>query len=573
MRRPKRCCDFAILDGLPGACGSRYHPSVRPRLAVSVVLTAVGLPLGLARAQPNPPETQRVEVVCDGSRRAPASMAEPLRHELERRLAALEQLVGFVLPSAAPRCRVEVFGDELAARAATRTMPGRELVGCGALDRATGRIVVLRSPDLDVARPVAVAAVVWWVEQRMAPVDLRGLGGEWLAHGLAHLLVARAGEPCDTFLVRGGLFAPVRCHAGQFEAAAAGMARDGTLPALSALLQTAGDDLDFDQLATATAFVAWLERTGHEAQTGPAAVRRSLLQRLVDALRAGDPAAAALPALFGVDLAEIERRFRSDLVAAAGDAGSKGKAKSAGPRPTHPHAAIFVYGREPVPARHRKVVAAALAARAGSLTSAFRTVDGAPLLQLGPVDHGVNFWRRGRMGKAIDQAWPFVVVLEYALDGRPEAFLDCFRRAAGSPGDGGWMLDPNLDFVLHHNAQIATDQDERFGYLAIPDTPTGTHVGGTEFVHRGRIRWADGRQAHLGVATRLAPVRTGPAERWAFEQRWLVDWCVTEWSRASGAVACGPLDDPTRQLAIWGTARVLDFPEIPPGMRAGRGRD
>ena len=239
----------------------------------------------------------------------------------------------------------------------------------------------------------------------------------------------------------------------------------------------------------------------------------------------------------------------------------------------HPHAAIYVYVRQPVPERHRKVVAAALATRAASLTSAFRVVDGAPSLELGPVDDCVNFWKGGRIGKAIDHAWPFVVVLEYDRGGGPEAYLDSFRRSTGKRHDGGWMLDPNLDFVAHHNAQLTTDLDERFGYLAIPDTPTGSHVGNTEFVHRGRVRWADGRTAWLGVWTQLEPMRRPPVDAWGARHRWLVDWRVTDRSAADGVTGCGPLLDPERTLAIWGTARVLDFPVVPAGLRAGRGRD
>lgn len=537
------------------------------------MLAAFALLAEPVRSQvPQEPGAQRVLVTCDGSRNCPAESAAPLQQQLEAQLVALEALVGWPLPPATPPLRVEVFGDRPAAEVGARSRLGRELVGCGGLDRLQGRIVVLSA--VEVARVVRVAAVVWWVERLVAPGDLHALGGDWLAHGIAHLLVAQAGEPCETFLVRGALFPAVRCHGGDFWKGSAEMLARDQLPSLASLLETAGDDLDLDQHAAATSFVDWLTRTRLAPSTGAAEAQQpSTLSRLVALLRAGRPAAEALPKACGADLATIERRWRDDLAAAVPQGGRGKPAEGTKARPSHPHAAIFVYTRQPVADRHRKVVVAALAARAATLTSAFRTVDGGPVVELGPVDDHVNFWKRGRLGKSIDHAWPFVVVLEYALDGQPEAYLDCFRRGAGPRHDGGWMLDPNLDFVAHHNAQIATDQDERFGYVAIPDTPTGTHVGQTEFVHRGRVRWADGRQARLGVWTRLEPVRRPPVDAWGATHRWLVDWRVTDRSKAGGITGCGPLLDPERTLAIWGTARVLDFPEVPSGMRAGRGRD
>lgn len=521
---------------------------------------------------PPEPGALRVLVTCDGSRNCPAESAAALQQQLEARLVALETLVGWPLPPATPPLRVEVFGDRPAAEVGARSLLGRELVGCGGIDRAKGRIVVQAGGEF--VRTVHVAAVVWWVERLVAPGDLRALGGDWLAHGLAHLLVAQAGEPCEGFLVREALHPLVRCHGGDFLVGAAAMLARSQLPSLASLLETAGDDLDLDQHAAATSLVAWLARSGAAARTGGGDAHvASATSRLVALLRAGRRVVEALPQACGEDLATIERRWRDDLAEAAPQGGRGKPADGTKERPTHPHAAIFVYTRQPVAERHRKVVAAALAARAATLTSAFRTADGGPVVELGPVDDNVNFWKRGRLGKSVDHAWPFVVVLEYALDDEPEAYLDCFRRTVGPRHDGGWLLDPNLDFVAHHNAQIATDQDDRFGYLAIPDTPTGDHVGQTEFVHRGRIRWADDRRAWLGVWTRLEMVRRPPVDSWGATHRWLVDWRVTDRSKAGGITGCGPLLDPERTLAIWGTARVLDFPEVPPGMRAGRGRD
>lgn len=537
-----------------------------------MLATAALLAEPIRSQAPKEPVAARVLVTCDGSRNCPAESAAPLQQQLAAQLAALEALVGWPLPPATLPLRVDVFGDRSAGEVGSRSLLGRELLGCGGLDRPQGRIVVLSA--VEVVRVVQVPAVVWWVERLVAPADLHALGGDWLAHGLAHHLLLRAGGTCENFLVRGALFPTVRCHGGDFLKGAAAMLARDQLPSLVSLLETAGDDLDLDQHAAATSLVDWLVRTSVAPSTGAVDAQvPSPLARLVALLRAGRPAVEALPKACGADLATIERRWRDDLASALPQ-GARGKAaEGTTARPTHPHAAIFVYTRQPVAERHRKVVAAALAARAATLTSAFRMAEGGPVVELGPVDDNVNFWKRGRLGKPIDHAWPFVVVLEYALDDKPEAYLDCFRRAAGSRHDGGWMLDPNLDFVAHHNAQIATDQDERFGYLAIPDTPTGTHVGQTEFVHRGRVRWADGRQARLGVWTRLEMVHRPPVDNWGATHRWLVDWRVTDRSKAGGIIGCGPLLDPERTLAIWGTSRVLDFPEVPTGMRAGRGRD
>lgn len=516
--------------------------------------------------------TPHVLVVGDAPRGAGPSTLQALAERLEQHRRELEERLGATLPGDAPLCRIQLCSERAAAEAAMRTQLGPELVGVGGLDRPSTRIVVWAGVGDHAPRVAAVAALVAWSERLLAPIDVDAAGAAWLVHGLAQLQLARSGATCDSFVVRDALCTLARCHGGDFVVAAATLAHAGRLPSLSALLQTAGDDFDFDQHVAATALVDWLSQTGGFGQTGPAEGRSaSALQHVVAQLRAGKAASEALSVVFHEPLADVERRWHEALLAGVNQP-RRPPGGAPAVRPTHPRAAMYVYVREPVRPRHQRVVAAALAARAAALTSAFRTVDNAPQIALGPVDRGANFWKRGSLGKPIDHAWPFVVVLEYELAGGPQAFVDCFRRATGSRHDGGWMLDPNVDFVAHHNKQLATDQDDRFGYVAIPDTPTGTHVGGSEFVHRGRVQWADGRVARLGVWTQLEPMRQRPEAEWAAQHRWLVDWRVTARSAAAGATGCGPLARPERELAIWGTSRVLDLPEVPVGVRAGTGR-
>lgn len=517
-------------------------------------------------------KTAHVVALGERDRSRAVDSLQPVADQLESHVRAIEELLGVSLPAGVPACRVQLCRERTDAVAAMRSQIGRELVGAGGIDRASGRIVVWDGSGSPGLRLATLAAVAFWTERLLDPIDADAAGAAWLVHGAAHLRLARSGETCDCFLVRDALFPLVRCHGGDFATAVATMARAGRLPTLTALLRTAGDDFDFDQHAAAMALVGWLAGRGGFAQTGQVEVRgATALQHVVAQLRAGKSASEALAAVFREPLADVERRWREALL--AGQPQEK-QPRGDGPaeRPTHPRAAMFVYVRDPVLPRHRRVVDAALAARAASLTSAFRTVDNAPQVALGPVERGANFWKRGRLGKPIDHAWPFVVVLEYELAGGPQAFVDCFRRATGSRHDGGWLLDPNVGYVEHHNLQLATEQDERFGYVAIPDTPTGTHVGGSEFVHRGRVQWADGRVAHLGVWTQLEPLRQRDEVEWEAQHRWLVDWRVTSRSASAGATDCGPLARPERELAIWGTPRVLDLPEVPMGVRAGTGR-
>jgi hypothetical protein len=47
---------------------------------------------------------------------------------------------------------------------------------------------------------------------------------------------------------------------------------------------------------------------------------------------------------------------------------------------------------------------------------------------------------------------------------------------------------------------------------------------------------------------------------------------VTKSNAKLGALDDGPLDDPERELAVWGSERVFRFPAMPPGLVPGRGR-
>jgi hypothetical protein len=246
------------------------------------------------------------------------------------------------------------------------------------------------------------------------------------------------------------------------------------------------------------------------------------------------------------------------------------------PRPgagsAHPHAALLVYTEARFRARHATVVAKALQQRWRAHTSGWQRVDGKPRLEVGPVSESAGQWHGDELVKAIDRTWPFVVVLEYHGEGAPEAYLDCFRRPVGQKGDDGWLLDPGVGYVEHHNAQIVTAQDDRSAYLAVPDTPTGSHVGGSEYVIRARVRWADGRRAQLGWWMSFDAPKGEDVARWRANQVSLVDWRVVASTPKLGATQVAPVDDPDRELAVWGTDRVLRFPAIPPGVTPGRGR-
>ena len=181
-------------------------------------------------------------------------------------------------------------------------------------------------------------------------------------------------------------------------------------------------------------------------------------------------------------------------------------------------------------------------------------------------------WQHGKIEKPMDRAWPFVAVLEYEGRGKPEAFVDWFRRDRGSRSDGAWVLDPSLGYAEHINKIAVCHQDERWCYMALVDTPTGRHVGGLEIVVRGRVRWADGRRVQKGWWLWLeAPDGKGP-EVWRAPSTPLVDWRVTGTTDSLGIVATAPVADPDHELAVWGTDTVFRLPDVPATVMPCRGR-
>lgn len=239
---------------------------------------------------------------------------------------------------------------------------------------------------------------------------------------------------------------------------------------------------------------------------------------------------------------------------------------------THPHATLYLYTRPLLRPRHTTIVQQALQRRYEAHTSGWQKHDGKPVLAIGPVGRSAGFWHRDELVKDIARTWPFVAVLEYDGDGKPEAFVDWFRRPRSSRSDDGWLLDPGVDYANHINAEVVTGQDAKWCYLAVPDTPTGDHVGNSEFVIRARVRWADGHEARLGWWIWFEAPKTRGTDDWFVEQTPLCDWRVARSTPKLGAVDVGDLDDPQRQLAVWGSDRVFTFPPMPAGLTPGRGR-
>lgn len=235
-----------------------------------------------------------------------------------------------------------------------------------------------------------------------------------------------------------------------------------------------------------------------------------------------------------------------------------------------PHAALHIYTRPRLLARHAKIVAAAIERRVAAHTSGWRRDGGAPQFMLGPVRDGAGHWKQVTWVKPIDRAWPFAAVLEYDPRGEPEAYVDWFRRADDAQADDGWMLDPGVGYVEHINAELATSRDEHLAYLGLVDTPTGGHVGGSQFVVRARVRWADQRRVQTGWWLRFEVDRGRGEVHWRVLQAPLVDWRVTKTHPKLGIVATAPVADPDRELAVWASERVFRFPAMPVGLTAGR---
>ena len=98
----------------------------------------------------------------------------------------------------------------------------------------------------------------------------------------------------------------------------------------------------------------------------------------------------------------------------------------------HPHAALYLYTRPLFRQRHAAIVHQALVRRAAVHTSGWEKRGGKPVLAVGPVNRNAGFWHGEKLVKNIPRTWPFVAVLEYDRTGKPEAFIDWFRRAKGN---------------------------------------------------------------------------------------------------------------------------------------------
>ncbi|MEZ5965835.1 MAG: hypothetical protein R3F56_18510 [Planctomycetota bacterium] len=246
--------------------------------------------------------------------------------------------------------------------------------------------------------------------------------------------------------------------------------------------------------------------------------------------------------------------------------------RASGPPPPPRHAALHLYTRPLLRARHAAVVRMALAQRAAAHTSGWEQgADGKPVLAVGPVRDRAAHWRRDQKVKPIDRAWPFAAVLEFDGSHKAVAYVDWFRRAHDSRSPDSWMLDPNLGYVEHINREVVCHRDARFHYLALVDTPTGSHVGHSDLVVRARVDWADGASARKGWWLWFEAKNDRSVTAWTAPQVPLVDWRVVRQTPKLGIVETAPVDDRERQLAPMGTSEVFEFPEMPLGLQPCRG--
>lgn len=539
----------------------------------------------LAATTPGPQQAPgSIDVQVERIEQCPSNTSEGQRELFTARLlaahAALAHALAPTLPvSDRPTLQLTLMEQGAAARQLASERCSMELLGAGVLHADGATAVLVRDPkhdrDAELWRACVHAATLCEVAAALGESQQRTLGYGWLAVGLAHRAEREATGTIDVCFVHGVLQERLPFWGGDWSRAANELLARQQLPSLSALLATEADALDFGERVLALTLVDWLHDSplagaaptthGDGAADAP---RPTLLARLLQAGRDGRPATTALAEIGGAALDVLEQRLHEFVRRRA--------ALSTQPRPvahhaTHPHLAVYVYTREPIRERHREVVDKALQRRRDAHTSGWRNADGAPELRVGPVNRGARFWHGDEAGKNIARAWPMVVVLEYERIGQPTAYLDCFRRVSGRNDGDGWLLDPTVDFVGHHNAQYATAFDERFGYLAVPDTPTGGHVGGSEFVHRGRVRWADGSVGVVGTWTAMEAPRSRNVEPWRAVQVPLVDWLADDSTSTLGARRIVAIRDLERELAVFGTDTVFRFPEIPPGLFAGRG--
>jgi len=532
---------------------------------IAVLLCAPAL-----TAQQSVEVTITLETIADCPASARAPREQLFAQRLREAAAQTRALLGD--DEDGPAIHVAILERDDEAFALARASCQTQLQGLGVLGRPTRHVVLAPAgrarDDALLWRAAAHATSQLRIDATLPRERQQALGYGWLAAGIAHrVTLSIEGGVADAFVVGDTLHAPTLAFAGDLRAAASELLRRDRLSPLADLLRTEQDDFDLGQHVLALALVDFLADTA--APTTHGAVRVHRIARLLARARGGELAEDALPGELAADLGEIERQLHAFVRKRAPDRDAPRPAPLPHHAP-HPHAAVFVYTRPPVRARHEKVVRLALEKRHAAHTSGWQRTDDGPLVAIGPVNQKAGFWHGDELVKSIPRTWPMVAVLEYAPAGGATALLDCFRRVEGRRDDDGWMLDPTVGFVAHHNAQVVTDRDDTFHYLAIPDTPTGGHVGNSEFVHRGRVSWSGGATATVGVWTRLHAPKTRGVAPWHAVQVPLVDWCVAETTRSKGATAVSAVEDPTRQLAVWATARVFEFPVVPPGLTPGR---
>lgn len=396
-------------------------------------------------------------------------------------------------------------------------------------------------------------------------------GHGWLDAGLAHYFESLAADRPGTVTPRGGVSdsfcfqqhaqRPLTFDTGDWLAAARNLAAAGRLPAIARLIGQDTSDLDLEEHLAGTAFVAFLIET------------RGALAPLVRLLARGVGADEAVRKVWQVELRELIARFETWLPEGRGNAvgvATTGAERHAGRKPHH--AALFVYTRGFVRPRHVAVVEKALRQRAAAHTSGFGLRRGKPVLALGPVSGTVRHFKGERITNTVWAAWPFVAVVEFALDGDPKATIDWLRRKRHSRDPGAWFLDPAGTYVEHINAEVVCHRDARYGYMAVVDTPTGDVIATNEFCIRARVDWAAdtsgarGRTSRLGWWVRFDTSRSVEPRDWVEILEPLVDWRTAR-KAARGVLEVEPVGDPQRELAVWGSGSVQRFPVIPAGMR------
>lgn len=172
------------------------------------------------------------------------------------------------------------------------------------------------------------------------------------------------------------------------------------------------------------------------------------------------------------------------------------------------------------------------------------------------------------------RAWPFVAVLEFTRDGEPSAWIDWFRRPRHSRDGGAWVKDPaDQRYARFISDQVVCDRDDRLGYMALVDTPTGDVVRDNEWVIRARVVWARDRVAkRTGWWLRLNDTHLRDPTEWWAELTPLVEWQPrrARGRRAdfAGSAALVGRDD---ELAVFATATLFTLPAIPADVTPCRG--